>query len=238
MVVAGQHLAAEVGATILEQGGNAVDAAVATAYALAVVYPCCGNTGGGGFATIRLADGTETFIDFREKAASAATPDMFLDKDGNVVPGESLNGYKAVAVPGTVLGLDTMLGRYGTMDRQQVMAPAIRLAENGFDLRQSDVDYFTIRADVLRQQPNVVAIFFNDGEPWPAGHRLVQTDLARTLKLVADGGPDVFYKGPIAETIVAASKAGGGILSKQDFRSYTVDERAPIRCTYRGYDIL
>lgn len=237
MVVSGQHLAAAVGAEILEQGGNAVDAAVAVAYALAVVYPCCGNIGGGGFATIRLADGTEAFIDFREKAPAAATQDMYIGEDGKVIPGSSLNGYKAVGVPGTVLGLQTMLDRYGTLDRQRLMAPAIDFAEKGFVLRQGDIDYFSVRADALREQPNVAAIFLTDGKPWPVGHRLVQKDLAATLRTISENGPDAFYKGPIAEKVVKASEANGGILSLEDFETYTVTETKPVHCTYRGYDI-
>src|SRR6202011_1304772 len=132
MVVTAQHYASEAGIEILRQGGNAVDAAVAVGYALAVVLPCCGNIGGGGFATLHLANGKDTFINFREKAPLASTETMFLDAAGNVVPDRSLHGYKAVGVPGTVLGLDTMLREYGTMPRDRVMAPAIRLAEEGF----------------------------------------------------------------------------------------------------------
>ena len=132
MVVTAQHLASEVGAEILKGGGNAVDAAVAVGYALAVVLPCCGNIGGGGFATLHLADGRDLFINFREKAPGAATETMYLDAVGEIVPDLSLRGYKAVAVPGSVLGLDTMLAKYGTMTRDKVMAPAIRLARGRF----------------------------------------------------------------------------------------------------------
>jgi len=239
MVVSAQHLATDVGVKVLEEGGNAIDAAAAIAYALAVVYPCCGNIGGGGFATIRLADGTETFIDFREKAPAGATRDMYLDQEGKVIPGASTYSYKAVGVPGTVLGLDTMLARYGTMDRERIMAPAIDLAENGFILRQSDVDYLTVEADVLGKSPNAARIFLdNDGKPWPSGHRLVQKELAATLRLISETGPDAFYKGPIAEAVVAASRANGGILSIADFADYSVAEVAPVRCTYRGYEIV
>ena len=238
MVVSAQHLASEVGNSILEQGGNAVDAAVATAYALAVVYPCCGNIGGGGFATIRLDNGVEKFVDFRERAPLAATRDMYLDARGHPVSGLSQYGYKAVGVPGIVAGLDWLLTQYGTMDRQQVMAPAIDLAQNGFVLRQSDSDYFAAKADVLLRQDNARAIFYQDGKPWPAGHRLVQRDLAATLSAVSEDGPDAFYKGPIARAIVAASEANGGILSLKDFADYRVREFAPVRCDYRGYEII
>ena len=238
MVVTGQHIASQVAVDILEQGGNAIDAAIAAAYALAVVHPCCGNIGGGGFATIRLADGTEKFLDFREKAPGAATPSMFLDAEGKVVPRLSYRGYKAVGVPGTVVGLETLLARYGTLSRQALMAPAIDLAENGYVLRQGDVDIVSVATDLLVKQPNAAAIFLEDGKPWPPGHRLVQKDLAATLRLIAAKGSDPFYKGPIAEAVVAASEAHGGILSLEDFASYTVAETAPVRCSYRGYDIV
>ncbi|TAM91212.1 MAG: gamma-glutamyltransferase, partial [Candidimonas sp.] len=143
MVVTAQHLASQVGLRILEQGGNAVDAAVATGYALAVVDPCCGNIGGGGFMTLHLADGRDTFINFRERAPLRATRDMYLDDKGNVIPGRSTQGYLAVGVPGTVMGLETALKQYGTMTRAQVMAPAIRLAEDGFILERGDIDILT-----------------------------------------------------------------------------------------------
>jgi gamma-glutamyltranspeptidase / glutathione hydrolase len=237
MVVSAQHLASEVGAAILKQGGNAVDAAVAVGYALAVVHPCCGNLGGGGFATLRLADGRETFFDFREKAPLAATATMYLDAEGEVVPRLSLDGYKAVGVPGTVLGLDTMLQRYGTMSRQQVMAPAIGLAEEGYILSKGDAAILATGTERFAKQPNVAAIFLNEGKPWRAGDRFIQSDLAATLKAIAKDGPDAFYKGAIADAVVAASEAHGGILSKADFEGYTVAETEPVRCSYRGYDI-
>ncbi len=237
MVVSAQHLASEVGAAILKQGGNAVDAAAAVGYALAVVHPCCGNLGGGGFATLRLADGKETFFNFREKAPLAATQTMYLDANGEVVPRLSLDGYMAVGVPGTVLGLDTMLQRYGTMARQRVMAPAIDLAEKGYILTRGEADILATGAEGFAKEPNVAAIFLNDGKPWRAGDRLVQSNLAATLKAIAKDGPDAFYKGAIADTVVAASEAHGGILSKADFAGYTVAETKPVRCSYRGYDI-
>ena len=238
MVVTAQHYASEVGVEILKEGGNAVDAAVAVGYALAVVLPCCGNIGGGGFATLHLANGKDTFINFREKAPLAATETMFLDASGKVVPDLSLRGYKAVAVPGTVLGLDTMLREYGTMPRERVMAPAIKLAEEGFLLAPGDVDALTSFAASLAAQPNVASIFLHDGTPWQPGDRLVQKDLAATLQAVASKGPDVFYKGEIAEAVVAASTTNGGILAKPDFAEYNVTEAPPLQCSYRGYDLL
>ncbi len=238
MVVTAQHLASEIGVDILKRGGNAVDAAVAVGYALAVVHPCCGNLGGGGFATLHLANGKDTFLNFREKAPAAATETMYLDAAGEVVPDLSLRGYKAVGIPGSVLGLDTLLTRYGTMSRETVMAPAIKLAEDGFVLTQADVDILSRSTKAFAGEPNVSAIFLNDGKPWQAGQRLVQKDLAATLKAIAKDGPDAFYKGPIADKIVAASAAHGGILAKQDFADYTVTETPPVRCSYRGYDLI
>lgn len=238
MVVTSQHLASEVGAAILKQGGNAIDAAVAVGYALAVANPCCGNIGGGGFATIHLADGRDVFVNFREKAPLAATEAMYLDEKGEVVPDLSLKGYLAVGVPGTVLGLDTMLQKYGTMKREAVMAPAIKLADEGFALDQGDVDILATGAKDFSAQPNVAETFLNAGRPWKTGDVLTQKKLAATLKLISSGGPDAFYKGPIADQLVVASAANGGILSKKDFESYTVEELPPIHCSYRGYEVI
>jgi len=238
MVVTAQLVASEVGADILRAGGNAVDAAVAVGYALAVVHPCCGNIGGGGFATIRMADGAETFVNFRETAPGAATRDMYLDAAGKPVPGLSTVGYKAVAVPGTVLGLEVMREAYGTMSREALMAPAIRLARDGFPLGEADATMLAAAADDLAGQPNVAAIFFRDGAPLKAGERLVQTDLAATLQAISDGGPGAFYSGAIAAKVVAASSANGGILSRRDFADYTVRETAPLRCGYRDVEII
>jgi gamma-glutamyltranspeptidase / glutathione hydrolase len=237
MAVSAQRLASQVGADMLRQGGNAVDAAVAMGYALAVVHPCCGNIGGGGFMTVRLADGRETFLDFRETAPLAASKDMFLDAAGAEVPRRSLDGYLAVAVPGTVLGLDTALGRYGTLSRATVMAPAVRLAEEGFVLTQPDIDILRSRNRVFAAEPNLGRIFLKDGKPLQAGDRLVQKALGATLARIARDGPDAFYRGPIADAVVAASRAHGGILSKEDFARYRVSESAPVTCRYRGYDI-
>jgi gamma-glutamyltranspeptidase / glutathione hydrolase len=238
MVVSSQRIASEVGAEILRQGGNAIDAAVAVGYALAVVNPCCGNIGGGGFATLHLADGRDVFFNFRERAPLAATETMFLDAKGEVIEGASLTGYKAVAVPGTVMGLDTLLQRYATMTRQAVMAPAIRLAAEGFVLDQGDADIIARAAEDLAKEATPAALFLKDGKPLAAGDRLVQKDLAESLSAIAAKGPDAFYKGQIAEEIVAASSANGGLLAREDFASYTVTEEKPIRCSYRGHVIV
>ena len=238
MVVTSQHIASDVGVDILKAGGNAVDAAVAVGYALAVTNPCCGNLGGGGFATLHLADGRDVFVNFRETAPGAATATMFLDAQGEVIPDLSLKGYAAVAVPGTVMGLDALLQKYGSLPRATVMAPAIALAETGFMLTQGDADILAGAAKAFAGQPNVAATFLNGGKPWAAGDRLVQRNLAATLKLLAEKGPDAFYKGSIADAIVAASAANGGILAKSDFASYSVTEDQPVRCDYRGYVLI
>ena len=238
MVVTSQHLASDVGVQILRQGGNAVDAAVAVGYVLAVTNPCCGNIGGGGFATLHLADGRDLFINFRERAPLAATEKMYLDAAGEVVPDLSLKGYLAVGVPGSVLGLDTMLQKFGTMPRAVVMAPAIKLADEGFILNQGDADILAASTKQFVDQPNVAAIFLNAGQPWKAGEVFVQKNLAATLKLIAGQGPDAYYKGPIADAIVAASSAKGGVLSKKDFENYTVTESPPVKCNYRGYELI
>jgi gamma-glutamyltranspeptidase/glutathione hydrolase len=238
MVVTAQHLASDVGAAILRQGGNAVDAAVAVGYALAVTHPCCGNLGGGGFMTMHLADGRDIFINFREKAPLAARADMFLDAQGNPVGDKSLEGYLSAGVPGTVLGLETARQEYGTLPRSTLMAAAIRLAQDGFILTPGDVDVLNVGTAEFRAQPNVAAIFLRRGEPYKSGERLVQKDLAATLRAISEGGPQVFYQGRIADAVVAASRANGGLLEKQDFAAYTVTESAPISCVYRGYTVL
>ena len=238
MVVTAQHLATEVGVHILKEGGNAVDAAVAVGYALAVVHPCCGNIGGGGFMMIHLANGHAVFLDFREKAPLKATPTMYQDAQGNVIPGKSTHTYLGVGVPGTVMGLDTALRRYGTMSRGQVMAPAIQLARNGYVLEQGDVKILTTRTQAFAKHPNVAAIFLDHGKPFVVGERLRQPQLAKTLELIERDGSRAFYRGPIARAIVAASRAHGGILSMRDFADYSVQWDEPVRCRYHGYTVL
>ncbi len=238
MVASAQHLATQVGVDILRQGGNAIDAAVAVGYAEAVVHACCGNIGGGGFMNLHLADGRSLFLNFREKAPLKATPTLFQDKDGNVVEGRSTNTYLGVGVPGTVMGLNTALAAYGTMSLKQVMAPAIKLARDGYVLTEQDVRIFNTSTERFAAEPNVAAIFLDDGKPWKVGDRLVQTQLAHTLEQIAEGGTDAFYKGPIAAAIVKASNANGGIFTLKDFADYTAEWRKPITCNYRGYTVV
>ncbi len=183
---------------------------MAVGYALAVTNPCCGNIGGGGFATLHLADGRDLFLNFRETAPLAATRDMYLDDKGEVVEGLSLKGYLAVAVPGTVMGLDTLLARYGTLPRDKVMAPAIRLAEEGFILTQGDADILNGSSKAFAEQPNIAEIFGNGGKPWMAGDRLIQAKLAATLKRIAADGRMRSTRGrsPMRSSAPAAPMAG------------------------------
>jgi gamma-glutamyltranspeptidase/glutathione hydrolase len=238
MVVAAQHLATKVGVDVLKRGGNAVDAAVAVGYALAVVYPAAGNLGGGGFMTLQLADGRKTFLDFREKAPLQATANMYLDKDGNVIKGLSTYGHLAIGVPGSVSGMETARAKYGTMSRAALLAPAIRLAEKGFELQQGDVDMFRTATTDLAKDPASAAIFLKKGNAFGVGDKLVQPQLARTLRLISQKGPDGFYKGPVGAAIVKSIQAGGGIMTQADLDQYTTRELAPIECDYRGYHVI
>ncbi|AZF48185.1 MULTISPECIES: gamma-glutamyltransferase [unclassified Pseudomonas] len=238
MVVTAQHLATQVGVEVLKAGGNAVDAAVAVGYALAVVYPAAGNLGGGGFMTVQLADGRKTFLDFREKAPLAATADMYLDKDGNVVEGLSAKGHLAVGVPGTVSGMELALSKYGTLKRAQVIAPAIKLAENGFTLEQGDVDLLHTATGEFEKDQDLRGIFLHNGQPMQVGQKLVQKDLARTLREISAKGNDGFYKGWVAKAVVDSSQAGKGLITQADLDTYKTRELAPIECDYRGYHVV
>ncbi|MDP9043449.1 MAG: gamma-glutamyltransferase [Pseudomonadota bacterium] len=238
MVVTAQHLATQVGVDVLKDGGNAVDAAVAVGYAMAVVYPAAGNIGGGGFMTLQLADGRKTFLDFREKAPLAATANMYLDAAGNVVNGASTTGHLAVGVPGTVSGLEYALAKYGTLKRATVLAPAIRYAEAGFVLDQGDIDMFATATEDFKRDPAAAAIFLNRGQPFRVGQKIVQKDLAQTLKRISAQGADGFYKGPVGAAIVASSRAGKGILTQADLDQYQTRELKPVECNYRGYGVV
>ncbi|MDU9032849.1 gamma-glutamyltransferase [Pseudomonas corrugata] len=239
MVVTAQHLATHVGVDVLKSGGNAVDAAVAVGYALAVVYPAAGNLGGGGFMTLQLADGRKTFLDFREKAPLAATADMYLDKDGNVVPDLSTRGHLAVGVPGTVSGMELALKKYGSKSRVELIAPAIRFAEDGFTLEQGDVDLLETATDVFKEDMrDSGSIFLHNGEPMQVGQKLVQKDLARTLREISAKGADGFYKGWVADALVTSSQANKGIITQADLDKYKTRELAPVECDYRGYHII
>ncbi|WP_131913525.1 gamma-glutamyltransferase [Celerinatantimonas diazotrophica] len=241
MVVSSQKLASQAGIEILKMGGNAIDAAVAVGYAQAVVNPCCGNIGGGGFMTIHLANGKDTFIDFREKAPAKATATMYQDSKGNLIKGASLHGYLAVGVPGTVRGLELALTRYGSgkLTRAQIMAPAIKLAKKGFVLTRADTDILDLKLATFRHDSQAKNIFLRtDGSALQPGDRLVQKNLAHTLEAIAKEGPKAFYQGKIPQAIATASAQNGGIISAKDFANYQAKERQPIECQYRGYSFI
>ncbi|WP_420138244.1 gamma-glutamyltransferase [Sphingomonas sp.] len=238
MIVSAHHLATEAGLDILKQGGNAIDAAVAVGYALAVTFPEAGNIGGGGFMTIRFHDGRATFIDFRETAPTGATATLYQDAQGNVIPGLSTRGYKAVAIPGTVAGLELAREAYGTKMRATLMAPAIQLAREGFLLDQADADFLAEGLNDFRKDAPSAAIFTHAGQAWQPGERLVQADLASSLERIAQDGAGAFYQGPIAAAIVAASHTHGGIMAAADFAAYKARERKPLECDYRGWHMI
>ncbi|HOE41235.1 MAG TPA: gamma-glutamyltransferase, partial [Rhodoferax sp.] len=216
----------------------AANLALIGAAVLAVVYPAAGNLGGGGFMTLQLADGRKTFLDFREKAPLAATANMYLDQQGNVIKGLSTYGHLAVAVPGSVSGLEYAREKYGTKKRTELLKPAIRLAQYGFTLNQGDLAILQTATDAFRKDPASAALFLKHGQPWQAGDKLVQKDLAETLQAVSQRGADGFYKGPVAAAIVKSSQSGGGIITQADLDQYRTRELAPVECDYRGYHVV
>ncbi|MFL9923142.1 gamma-glutamyltransferase [Herbaspirillum lusitanum] len=239
MVASEQELATQVGVDILRRGGNAVDAGVAVGFALAVVLPNAGNIGGGGFMMIHDAKtGKNVALDFREMAPQRATRNMYLDDKGNVVPGRSLYTHLAVGVPGTVAGLTHALQKYGTMKLADVMAPAIKLAEKGYNVSPSLALILAAERDHLGQWDSSKAIFFKDGRPLQTGEKLVQKDLAKSMKLIAKQGPAAFYQGDIAKKIVAEMDKHGGLISADDLKNYKVVEREPVSGSYRGYQVM
>lgn len=237
MVASRSALASQVGSDILQAGGNAVDAAVATAFALAVTYPSAGNLGGGGFMVIRLADGSVYAQDARETAPQAASRDMFLDSDGNVNRGLSTNSLLASGVPGTVAGLLDALERFGSMDRRAVMAPAIKLAAEGFLLDDDLAAQFSRNLERFAEYPSSMAVFSRDGAAYEAGERWRQPELAASLERIAEQGREGFYKGETADLIVSAMQANGGLITHEDLERYQAVWREPVHATYRGYDI-
>ncbi len=230
-------LASEVGVEILRQGGNAIDAAVAVGFALAVTYPSAGNIGGGGFMVLRLADGQVLTQDHREKAPLTASTDMFLDANGDVDRELSLFSLQASGVPGSVAGMLDALEKHGTMTREQVLAPAIALAEQGFVLNEDLAGDFNDTMPYFERHPASQTIFTNNGSPYRAGDLFVQADLAESLKRVSAQGRDGFYKGPTADLIVAEMQRNGGLISHEDLETYDVVWREPIRGDYRGYEV-
>jgi gamma-glutamyltranspeptidase/glutathione hydrolase len=236
MVVSNSRLASEAGIEILKAGGNAVDAAVATGFAMAVTYPSAGNIGGGGFMNIRMADGRSAAIDYREVAPLAATRDMYLDASGKLT-NKSVVGPLAVGVPGAVAGMNEALSKYGSMTLAQVMAPAIRLAEQGF-VADSAFSRGLTGAKTLLGQFEGKAVFYPGGEAPKPGSTFKQPDLARSLKLIAAQGVKAFYDGEVGDSLVAEMKRSGGIITKEDLRRYKPEWRTPIKSTYRGYTLF
>ncbi len=233
MVVTADATATKVGTSILKQGGNAVDAAVAVGYALAVTHPCCGNIGGGGFMTLHLANGKNVFIDFREKAPAAITP-AFFKTNGKVDKQRLLHGYLGAGVPGVVMGLNTALQRYGKLPLKQVMQPAIDLAAKGHFVSPFEAKLYDRAAEKLIKNANAKAIFFRHNKPVQAHALLKQPQLAHTLKLISEKGTGAFYRGPIAKQIVHASLTNGGVMTMNDLKNYNVVITKPLSCQYRG----
>jgi gamma-glutamyltranspeptidase/glutathione hydrolase len=239
MVATEQELATQIGLDVLKAGGNAVDAAVAVGFALAVALPNAGNLGGGGFMVVHDAKtGKNTALDFREVAPLKATRDMFLDASGNVIDGKSLYSHYAVGVPGTVAGMAHALRAWGTLPLSQVIAPAAALAERGFPVSETLATLLQQEKANMGKWPATQQIFWKNGAPLKAGDPLVQTDLAQSLRLIGQRGAAVFYEGEIAQKIAAEMAPHAGALSMQDLREYEVVERNPTRGTYRGYDIV
>ncbi len=235
MVATVQPEASKVGVAIMQQGGNAVDAAVAVGFALEVVYPEAGNIAGGGFMLFRRADGEVHFLDYREKAPAKAAANMYQDDKGNVVPGLSTIGYKSVAVPGSVAGMVYAQQHWGKLTLKQVMEPAIRLARDGYVLEYEQTRSF--HDPDLAKFPESRRIFQRDGNYYQPGDTFKQPELAKTLERIA-ANPDDFYHGALARELAAAIQKGGGLVTADDLAHYEVKERPPIRGTYRGYEII
>jgi gamma-glutamyltranspeptidase/glutathione hydrolase len=235
IVVSVHELASRAGVEVMQAGGNAVDAAVATGFALAVVHPQAGNLGGGGFMLIRMADGRARFVDYREKAPAAATANMYLDAQGNVIENASVVGYKAIGVPGSVAGMVYAEKEYGKLTLGQVVAPAIKLARDGYPLAWQDAR--DLHDKDLTKFVESRRIFQRDGSYFKQGEILRQPELARTLERIAKD-PDDFYRGAMAHELAASIQKGGGLITAEDLARYEVKEREPIRGSYRGYEII
>jgi gamma-glutamyltranspeptidase / glutathione hydrolase len=255
VVASTNEVASKVGVDIMKQGGNAVDAAIAVAFALAVTHPAAGNLGGGGFMMIRLKNGRTTAIDYREMAPAAATRNVYLDKNGNVIQGEggSIEGYRAAGVPGTVRGMELALKKYGSgkLSWSQLIEPARRLAANGFTVSRSLARSLRTRRDITRgdevieedqlylaKYPETKRIYLNNGNFYNEGDIFRQPDLAATFARLQRGGPNEFYEGQTAQMIAADMKRNNGLMTLDDLRGYVAKEREPLRGSYRGYEIV
>jgi gamma-glutamyltranspeptidase/glutathione hydrolase len=236
IVASNSALASAAGDEIMRAGGNAVDAAVATGFALAVTFPFAGNLGGGGYMVIRMADGRTAAVDYREIAPLAATRDMYIGPDGKLT-NESVVGYRASGVPGAVAGMSAALAKFGKKSLKEVLQPAIRLADEGFII--DSVLFGSLRGSrAYISRFDGKSVFYPNGEPLPPGTRFRQPALARTLRLIAEQGPDAFYKGEVGDSLVAGMTRGGGIITKEDLARYKPEFREPIASTYRGYHLL
>src|ERR1700719_4406382 len=235
IVVSVHELASRAGVEMMQAGGNAIDAAVATGFALAVVHPPAGNLGGGGFMLVRMADGKTHFLDYREKAPAAAKADMFLDAQGNVIEGASEYGYKAIGVPGSVAGMVTAEKKFGKLTLKQVMAPAIKLARDGFTLTWEEAR--DLHDSYLAKFPESRRVFQRNGDYYKSGEIFRQPDLARTLERIAEN-PDDFYHGALAHELAASMQKSGGLITDEDLAHYEVEEREPVHGSYRGYDAI
>ncbi len=238
VVVSASQIASDVGIEVLKQGGNAVDGAVAVGFALAVVFPEAGNIGGGGFMVIRFPDGKSTTIDYREKAPGSASRDMYLDEKGDPIEGLSTEGVLSVGVPGSVAGYYLAWEKYGSLRWDELIEPAIKLAERGFP-----VSYYTKRGmlshkDIMSRFPSSMEMFFPEGKVLEIGENMCFLDLAKTLKNISVKGRDGFYSGQTAKKIVKSIRKYGGIISLEDMKNYEAVEREPINFSYRGYDII
>ena len=238
VVVSASQIASDIGIEVLKQGGNAVDAAVAVGFALAVVFPEAGNIGGGGFMVIRFPDGNSTTIDYREKAPGTASRDMYLDKKGDPIEGLSTEGALSVGVPGSVAGLHLALEKYGSLPWDEVIKPAIELAEKGFPVSYYTKNGLLSHKDIMSRFPSSMEMFFPESKILESGEKFCFPDLAKTLKRIAMKGPDEFYRGKTAKNIVRSVRKYGGIISLEDMRNYKAVERKPINFSYRGYDII
>jgi gamma-glutamyltranspeptidase/glutathione hydrolase len=238
MVASTSEIASRVGVEIMQRGGNAIDAAVAVGLALAVTWPSAGNIGGGGFMMIRRANGETEIIDYRERAPLAASRDMYLDKNGNVIKDASTIGYKAAGVPGTVAGLSTALKRHGKLKWVEVIEPARKLAAEGFTINYHLARSLRGAEKFLKKFPDSNRIFLRDGKPYEEGERLVQPELSATLARLKEKGPREFYEGRTAQLIAEDMKANGGLITERDLKEYEPSIRKPLTGSYRGYEIV
>ena len=238
-VVSVDEFGSKAGIAIMKKGGNAVDAAVATAFALAVTYPQAGNIGGGGFMLIRMNNGETAAIDYREKAPMRSHARMFLNPDGSLDTLSSNYGYLVAGIPGTVRGLELAWKKYGKLPWKDLVMPAVELAEKGFKLSPQFAAYLESNRDYLSMFDETKKMFFStSGEAYQGGELLIQKELGRTLRMIAEGGADAFYNGPLAEAMIEDVTKNGGIWTKQDLKDYQAIVREPVYGTYRGYEVI